>query len=353
MMKHPLETMSERDSEIAAIEKEIAETCMETPLGWRCTRKAGHEGPCAAVPCPEDTEWVQKGMGRLRKGGYLSAPVQEPVPIPEMLRETSPERIWLGLFTDDEDANFPSDHEGVCWAESEFADLNVQYIRADLAVAHPAQTKPPLLTDEEVGQLTVFAGLHDIETTVLAEFIRAIERVVRRQFRQTQPAPVQEPSDSDYATIAGLDASIGHLSRLVDEQRKLLVRCADVFGVDRFGIPFEDGDSELIDRVREMVATTTSPTAIQWPKARDVGRYGDMSQEAHMRVGLDSDNDVFVSVWDGAGGATVEFCTPGAGGGKSSETRMALIALMVAMEKDNARTPRLDWWAQRMGAAKG
>jgi len=162
---------------------------------------------------------------------------------------------------------------------------------------------------------------------------------------------IQEPSDSDYATIAGLDASIGHLSRLVDEQRKLLVRCADVFGVDRFGIPFEDGDSELIDRVREMVATTTSPTAIQWPKARDVGRYGDMSQEAHMRVGLDSDNDVFVSVWDGAGGATVEFCTPGAGGGKSSETRMALIALMVAMEKDNARTPRLDWWAQRMGAA--
>ena len=86
-----------------------------------------------------------------------------------------------------------------------------------------------------------------------------------------------------------MDASIGHLSRLVDEQRKLLVRCADVFGVDRFGIPFEDGDSELIDRVREMVATTTSPTAIQWPKARDVGRYGDMSQEAHMRVGLDSD----------------------------------------------------------------
>ncbi|MCC7545738.1 MAG: hypothetical protein IT506_09635 [Aquabacterium sp.] len=121
---------------------------------------------------------------------------------------------------------------------------------------------------------------------------------------------------------------------------------------------FEQGQKmhkriQELDRVRLMVATTTSPTAIQWPKARDVGRYGDMSQEAHMRVGLDSDNDVFVSVWDGAGGATVEFCTPGAGGGKSSETRMALIALMVAMEKDNARTPRLDWWAQRMGAAKG
>ena len=72
-----------------------------------------------------------------------------------------------------------------------------------------------------------------------------------------QPAPVQEPSDSDYATIAGLEASIGHLSRLVDEQRQLLVRCADDFGVDSYGIQLEDGDSELIDKVREMVATTS------------------------------------------------------------------------------------------------
>lgn len=98
---------------------------------------------------------------------------------------------------------------------------------------------------------------------------------------------------------------------------------------------------------------TVQQERIQRPNARDVGRYGDMSQEAHIRVGFDSDNDVFVSVWDGAGGATVEFCTPGAGGGHSSETRVALIALMVAMEEDNARTPRLDWWAQRMSAAKG
>lgn len=63
-----------------------------------------------------------------------------------------------------------------------------------------AQTQPPILTEVEVERLTVFAGLHDIETPLLAEFIRAIERVVRRQFRQTrtapqaqQPAPVQEP----------------------------------------------------------------------------------------------------------------------------------------------------------------
>lgn len=89
-----------------------------------------------------------------------------------------------------------------------------------------------------------------------------------------------------------------------------------------------------------------------WPKERDIGRYGDMSPHAHIRVGFDSDNDVYVSVWDENGGASIEFCQPGAGGGKSSRTRMALIALMVAMEADNADTPALDWWARRNGTAK-
>ncbi|TYK71122.1 hypothetical protein FSY45_24020 [Comamonas sp. Z1] len=95
---------------------------------------------------------------------------------------------------------------------------------------------------------------------------------------------------------------------------------------------------------------------ITWPKARDIGRIGDMSQVAHIRVGFDSDNDVFVSVWDENGGGSIEFCNPGGGGGgQSSRTRTALIALMVAMEADNAEKPSRDWWAQRaaIAAAKG
>ena len=88
----------------------------------------------------------------------------------------------------------------------------------------------------------------------------------------------------------------------------------------------------------------SSNQSIVWPKARDVGRSGDMSPTAHLRVGLDADNDVYVSVWDHRGGGSIEFCCPGAGGGKSSRTRVALIALMVAMEADNADTPSLDWW---------
>lgn len=89
--------------------------------------------------------------------------------------------------------------------------------------------------------------------------------------------------------------------------------------------------------------------SIVWPKAKDVGRIEDMGQ-GHIRVGLDADNDVFVSVWGDRQGASVEFCNPGGGGGgKSRRTRMALIALMVAMEADNAEIPSRDWWAVRNG----
>lgn len=46
---------------------EADDWCDVPPLGWRCTRTKGHEGPCAAVECPEDIEFVQRGMDRLRE----------------------------------------------------------------------------------------------------------------------------------------------------------------------------------------------------------------------------------------------------------------------------------------------
>ena len=42
--------------------------------------------------------------------------------------------------------------------------------------APSAQTPPPWLTDEQVGMLTVFDGLHHVEAPVLAAFIRHIEQ---------------------------------------------------------------------------------------------------------------------------------------------------------------------------------
>jgi len=40
--------------------------CDLPPFGWRCTRQAGHEGPCAAVEAPEDQALVERGMERLK-----------------------------------------------------------------------------------------------------------------------------------------------------------------------------------------------------------------------------------------------------------------------------------------------
>lgn len=90
--------------------------------------------------------------------------------------------------------------------------------------------------------------------------------------------------------------------------------------------------------------------AIEWPKARDVGRFGDMSPDAFIRVGLDADNDVYVSICDGNSVSDIEFCTPGGGGGRSSRTRMALIALMCAIEADNASHPAFDFWQRTIAA---
>lgn len=87
----------------------------------------------------------------------------------------------------------------------------------------------------------------------------------------------------------------------------------------------------------------------EWPTAQDVGRIGDMSKVASLRVGLDADSDVYVCIHGEAGSGSVEFCVPGSGGGKSPRTRAALISLMVAMEADNAETPARDWWKAREG----
>lgn len=43
-----------------------AAVCRLPPTGWHCTRKAGHEGPCAAVET-DDAALVEQGMARLRE----------------------------------------------------------------------------------------------------------------------------------------------------------------------------------------------------------------------------------------------------------------------------------------------
>lgn len=110
--------------------------------------------------------------------------------------------------------------------------------------------------------------------------------------------------------------------------------------------PTQDMDVALYTSKPILDPTKSREQCITWPKGRHVGRIGDMAPRghSHMQVTLDADNDVCVQIWeqereDGQV-ASIEFCCPGIGGGKSPRTREALLGLMVAMEDDNMSEPR-------------
>lgn len=103
-------------------------------------------------------------------------------------------------------------------------------------------------------------------------------------------------------------------------------------------------DEAVKVEVIQAVVQAYQATRQERPAGRAVGRVGDMAPagQSHMRVSLDSESDACVTIWDAARGpgrsASIEFCTR-LGGGKSQHTRTALVALMVAMERDNAERP--------------
>jgi hypothetical protein len=78
--------------------------------------------------------------------------------------------------------------------------------------------------------------------------------------------------------------------------------------------------------------------------SRTVDRNEDMSARGRLRLIQQEDGDIIVAVQPEEkgliqSGASVEFCVPGAGGGRSSHTLAALRALMDAMERDNQERP--------------
>ena len=70
------------------------------------------------------------------------------------------------------------------------------------------------------------------------------------------PARMASQALDDRATIAGLESAVSHLSALFDEFRALLVEVDDVCGRDGHGGPLEDGESEIIDKVRAALSMT-------------------------------------------------------------------------------------------------
>ena len=69
----------------------------------------------------------------------------EPVAL-TAFQKSAPERVWINVFgtEDDYPDGFPANHEDITWAEDEVGDLDIPYVRADLA--HPA---PEVTRDAE------------------------------------------------------------------------------------------------------------------------------------------------------------------------------------------------------------
>lgn len=71
-----------------------AKVCHLPPHGWRCTRAAGHDGPCAAVDSPEDAELVASAVKRLRE----ATPPAQPAPVQPV---AAPKFFTLGNWFND------------------------------------------------------------------------------------------------------------------------------------------------------------------------------------------------------------------------------------------------------------
>lgn len=69
-----------------------------------------------------------------------------------------------------------------------------------------------------------------------------------------------QPDFSDQATIAGLEASIGHLSALINEQLLLLEEVNENLGVDGLGAELDDDQSPTIAKVRAHLAAMAPPS---------------------------------------------------------------------------------------------
>lgn len=205
-------------------------------------------------------------------------------------------------------------------------------------VGEPAQEVGGVMVTLAALCLANGLDMHDAGEVELARIWTNVEAIRAKQAAKPKHSPLPEFGAAP-AKVGPTNEELFALHhQMMENPRSAGINTFARMVLDRWGAPtrtLQDGVS--------MPHTT-------WPVSRDVGRIGDMSPSAHLRVGLDSDNDVYVSVWSEEAGASVEFCNGGGGGGQSLRTREALIALMVAMEEDNAKRPDRDWWRKRNGA---
>lgn len=106
--------------------------------------------------------------------------------------------------------------------------------------------------------------------------------------------------------------------------------------------PIEFDDISMLDEHNETsVSAVASNDGLEVQANEPYTRREDMTSEGKLTVIMQEDGDMIVTVYgeslspDRMHSASVEFCTPWSGGGRSRHTRKALQDLAIAIQKDN------------------
>lgn len=120
----------------------------------------------------------------------------------------------------------------------------------------------------------------------------------------------------------------------IEEAAELMLDCGVKFGDTR------EGRAVLEMARMHLEAHTAALMSKQAPCNTFIARKEDMSTSGRLRLLRQDDGDMCVAIIDEEGTmASVEYCTPGTGGGKSPKTLHALRALALAMMEDNQADP--------------
>jgi len=111
------------------------------------------------------------------------------------------------------------------------------------------------------------------------------------------------------------------------------------------GTPFAEtrAGAEILRLAKEQIDSDSSALEGESSITRNVliGRRDDMNPNGRLVMLKQPDGDVCVSIVFDDRRASLEFCVPGTGGGRSPRTFHALNQLMLAMQADNCETPAI------------
>ncbi len=146
-------------------------------------------------------------------------------------------------------------------ARPEIASLRTDHMQALAAHPQNAEKLPRVPLHETVRRMA--DRIEELQDQLEAIGAGGVEPLRKREWLHKISEPAQEfghraQTIEMAANVAGLESAVAHLSCLLDAFRALLVEVDDVCGRDGFDRVLEEGESEIIDKIRAALAMTNA-----------------------------------------------------------------------------------------------